>query len=203
MKQEAQYLKVKLVLGCVSLTMGFLAANLALFNWVERAGLYYLFGVYARYVCAYGGFGAMIFGAMLINDFLIFRNLLKRKHVRKHKITIFADANKGEEKQTVVKKEKAKKVKRTIASLVVLFFIMSPLAKSSLVSYTATVTITPQQSSFVYYRSDNEPKLLSSCKGRMWDYSSWAFENQMCYAEIVLQLVKWLSNPLLNFSCPL
>jgi len=36
-------------------------------------------GDYARYACAYGGFGAIIFGAMLINDFLVSRSK-KTKH---------------------------------------------------------------------------------------------------------------------------
>lgn len=66
------YLKARLVVGLVTLLIGLWAANLALFNWIERAGLHYLLGKYARFVCAYGGFAAMIFGAMLINDFLVF-----------------------------------------------------------------------------------------------------------------------------------
>ena len=76
MEEGIRYLKVKLVLGLVTLVVGLLAANLALFHWVERTGLYYVLGNSARYVCAYGGFAAIIFGAMLINDF-VFRN-----HVR-------------------------------------------------------------------------------------------------------------------------
>jgi hypothetical protein len=79
MKQKTEYLKVKLALGSVSLVIGILAANFALFNWIERTGLYYLLGNYARYVCAYGGFAAMIFGAMLINDFLVFRTSIAIK----------------------------------------------------------------------------------------------------------------------------
>lgn len=66
---------MKLALGCVSLVIGLLAANLALFNWIEGTDLYYLLGNYARYVCAYGGFAAMIFGAMVVNDFFVLRNL--------------------------------------------------------------------------------------------------------------------------------
>ena len=61
-----------------------MAANLALFNWSSPNsffyslgdGFYYLLGEYARYVCAYGGFAATIFGAMLINDFIVLRNLI-------------------------------------------------------------------------------------------------------------------------------
>jgi hypothetical protein len=80
MKQKIEYLKVKLALGSVSLVIGLLAANFALFNWIERTDLYYLLGNYARYLCAYGGFAAMIFGAMLINDFLVFRTSIAIKH---------------------------------------------------------------------------------------------------------------------------
>jgi len=53
-----------------------LAANFALFGWHNPIGFSYLLGEYARYACAYGGFAATIFGAMLINDFLVLRNLI-------------------------------------------------------------------------------------------------------------------------------
>jgi hypothetical protein len=87
MEQKTRYLKAKLFLGCFTLAVGFLAANLALFHWVEQTGLYYLLGEFARYVCAYGGFGAMIFGAILINDFLNLRNsMAKRSTVKPLKI---------------------------------------------------------------------------------------------------------------------
>ena len=75
MQQKIEYARVRLSLGCVSLVVGFLAANFGLFNWVERTDLFYLLGNYARYVCAYGGFAAMIFGAMLVNDFFALRKL--------------------------------------------------------------------------------------------------------------------------------
>jgi len=70
---KASYLKVRLLLGCVSLGGGLLAANLALFGWQNPNGFFYLLGEYAQYACAYGGFAAMIFGAMLINDFIVLR----------------------------------------------------------------------------------------------------------------------------------
>jgi hypothetical protein len=73
---KASYLKVRLLLGCVSLGVGLLAANLALFGWHNPDGFFYLLGEYAHYACAYGGFAATIFGAMLINDFLVLRNLI-------------------------------------------------------------------------------------------------------------------------------
>jgi hypothetical protein len=72
---KASYLKVRALLGCVSLVIGLLAADLALFGWQNPEGFFYLLGEYARYVCAYGGFAAMIFGAMLVNDFFVLRKL--------------------------------------------------------------------------------------------------------------------------------
>jgi hypothetical protein len=83
MKQKIEYVKVKLALGSVSLVIGLLAANFALFNWIERTDLYYLLGNYARYLCAYGGFAAMIFGALLINDFLVFRTSIAIKRTNR------------------------------------------------------------------------------------------------------------------------
>jgi hypothetical protein len=70
------YLKFRLLLGTVSLIIGLLAANFALFGWHNPDGFFYLLGEYARYACAYGGFAATIFGAMLINDFFVLRNLI-------------------------------------------------------------------------------------------------------------------------------
>lgn len=70
------YLKVRLLLGTFSLIIGLLAANFALFEWHNPDGSFYLLGEYARYVCAYGGFAATIFGAMLINDFLVLRKVI-------------------------------------------------------------------------------------------------------------------------------
>jgi hypothetical protein len=83
MEQRTKYLKVKLALGCISLVAGLLAANLALFQWIEPTGLFYLLGDYARYACAYGGFAAMILGAMLINDFLVLKTLTAVEHKKR------------------------------------------------------------------------------------------------------------------------
>jgi hypothetical protein len=74
MTHRMAYARIRLTLGSISLVIGLLAANMALFNWVEQVGIYYLLGVYSRYVCAYGGFALMIFGAMIINDFLTLRS---------------------------------------------------------------------------------------------------------------------------------
>ena len=49
---------------------------MALFGWSSPNSSFYFLGESARYVCAYGGFAATIFGAMLINDFIVLRNLI-------------------------------------------------------------------------------------------------------------------------------
>lgn len=79
MKPKKTKQVVRLILGVVSLTLGFVAANLALFHWIEQTGIYYLLGEFSRYACAYGGFAAMILGALLINDFLTARNLPRKQ----------------------------------------------------------------------------------------------------------------------------
>ena len=78
---KAEYLKVKFILGSVTLAVGLVAAIIALYHWVERTGIQYLLGDYARYVLGFGGFAAMIFGAMLINDAYVLRKVLKGKYV--------------------------------------------------------------------------------------------------------------------------
>lgn len=78
-KKIKAHLTLQLTLGCFSLVVGLLAANFALFEWLIPADSFFLLGDYARYACAYGGFGAIIFGAMLINDFLVSRSK-KTKH---------------------------------------------------------------------------------------------------------------------------
>jgi len=77
MEEKIQTMKFKLVLGVISLIIGFIAANLAFFHWHQQDTIYYLMGEYARYACGYGGFAAMILGSMLINDFYNFRKYLK------------------------------------------------------------------------------------------------------------------------------
>jgi hypothetical protein len=72
-------LKVKSILGGLSLVVGLLAANFALFGWRTPSDTFYLLGEYARYACAYGGLGAIIFGSMLINDFFVMRSRPKEQ----------------------------------------------------------------------------------------------------------------------------
>ena len=80
MIEETGYLKVKFALGVLSLVVGFIGASIALFQWVERTGIQYLLGNYARYVLGFGGFAAMIFGAMLANDAWVLGNVMKGKY---------------------------------------------------------------------------------------------------------------------------
>ena len=115
MRQDVQHLEKRLLLGVVSLGVGLFAANLALFNWIERTGLSYLLANYARYVCAYGGFGAMIFGAMLVNDFLVRRESLKKRDLG-DEVKMFVDVRKKKLTQPVNRRPR-KKVSRTAKSV--------------------------------------------------------------------------------------
>jgi len=101
MKRKASYAEIRLTLGVASVGIGLFAANLALFHWVEQTGIYHLLGNYAQYICAYGGFGAMIFGSMLINDFLVQR---RRAIAREDLSKFLVDLNAAKEKKVVVRK---------------------------------------------------------------------------------------------------
>ena len=113
MSQDDKLLEKRLILGVLSLGVGFFGANIALFNWIERTGLNYLLANCARYVCAYGGFGAMIFGAMLVNDFIVRRQFLKNKHSRSE-LTMFVDVTKKKATQSNVNRGRRKKVSKTV-----------------------------------------------------------------------------------------
>jgi cytosine/uracil/thiamine/allantoin permease len=67
---------------------------------------------YARYVCAYGGFGAMIFGAMLINEFLVRREYIKVNY-SKGESTMFVTVRKKKVAQPAVERRPRKKVSKT------------------------------------------------------------------------------------------
>lgn len=79
MKKKLEHLKLKLTLGSISVAIGLLAASFAMFGWMEQINSQNILGNYGRYICAFGGFGAMIFGAMLVNDFLLLRKPIARK----------------------------------------------------------------------------------------------------------------------------
>ncbi|MDH5779482.1 MAG: DUF2341 domain-containing protein [Candidatus Bathyarchaeota archaeon] len=129
-KQRTPYLKIRFALGLVTLVVGFVATNFVLFHWVEQTVIYDPLGDYARYVCAYGGFAAMIFGAMAVNDFLVFRKVSKGKHAK--------------DNETVDRRHKNGGKIIAASALAILLFMLCPIVVSSTVSYTATVTITPR-----------------------------------------------------------
>lgn len=79
------YLKVRLLLGVVSLVVGLLAANFALFGWQFPEGVLSFLGDYAYYACAYGGFAAIVFGSMLMNDFFVWRSKIMANRESKRK----------------------------------------------------------------------------------------------------------------------
>jgi hypothetical protein len=80
---KASYQKFRGLLGTVSLVIGLLATNLALFGWSKPDGFSNLLGEYARYVCALGGFAAIFFRAMLINDFFVLKGSIASKRKTK------------------------------------------------------------------------------------------------------------------------
>ena len=85
------YLKVRLILGSVTLSVGLLAANLALFGWSQPQGYFYLLGEIGHYACAYGGFAAIILGSMLINDFIVMRSLDLKEEALWYQETAFEE----------------------------------------------------------------------------------------------------------------
>jgi len=80
MNHKIQYLSVKFYLGSISVLVGLLGATIALFRWVESTGLQYLFGGFSRYVLGFGGFAAMILGALLANDAWVLRAVLRGRY---------------------------------------------------------------------------------------------------------------------------
>jgi hypothetical protein len=93
--------------------VGLLAANFALFAWRAPDGFLYFLGEYARYICAFGSFAALIFGSMLINDFLVFRKNDLRRQALWYQETAFEEGKvffgefflEGEEEKEVVKQK--------------------------------------------------------------------------------------------------
>jgi len=136
MNQKNEYLKIKLILGIVSIVIGLLAANIALFNWIEETTFHYLLGDYARYVCAYSGFAAMIFGAMLVNDFIVLRSYQKPSQSIEF---IVEEAD----KISVNVESKNSKLKKIASSILVLllFFNLASMTVFAYMSYVATVTV--------------------------------------------------------------
>jgi hypothetical protein len=102
-----------MILGCVSLSVGLLAASFAIFGWRTPDSFLYSLGEFARYICAFGAFGAIIFGSMLINDFLTIRNYDLKRQALWYQETVFEEgkvflaqyfSNDEEEKKTAAKK---------------------------------------------------------------------------------------------------
>jgi len=129
-KQRISHLKLRFALGLVTLVVGFTATNFVLFHWVEHTVIYDPLAEYARYVCAYGGFAAMIFGAMVVNDFLVLRKVSKDEHTKNNETVDRRPQNGGK----II----------AASALAILLFMLCPIVVSSTVSYTVTVTITPR-----------------------------------------------------------
>lgn len=66
-----EYVEVKMMLGIISLVIGMLALAFAIFGLSQTVQP--LFGIYIRYVCIFGSFGAIISGTLLMNESLAVR----------------------------------------------------------------------------------------------------------------------------------
>ena len=97
----------------------------------------------------------MIFGAMLINDFLVFRKLLKGEYIE-HMLQQAADhglviISEKKEKEKVADRGRKNRKKTIVATSVAVFlFLVCPIVVLSLVSYTATVNLTPVAGQILY-----------------------------------------------------
>jgi len=75
-----RYLRIRFALAIITIITGLMGGTIALFQWIERGDLYYLFGGYARYVLGFGSFAAMIFGSLLLNDAWVTWKISNGKH---------------------------------------------------------------------------------------------------------------------------
>ncbi len=68
------------IVGIATLVVGFVAANIALFQWLEWFGLRNLPSDSARYVFGLAGFAALVLGTVMMRDAWFLRNVLKGKY---------------------------------------------------------------------------------------------------------------------------
>lgn len=80
MRQKIEHVKMKFIIGSITLVVGFVAANIALFQLLGWTRIQHLIGTYASYVLGLGGLLAAVFGIALIRDAWVLRNVLKGKH---------------------------------------------------------------------------------------------------------------------------
>jgi cytoskeletal protein CcmA (bactofilin family) len=78
--QKIERLNMMFIVGTVTLIVGFVVANIALFQWLECIGMQSLLGDSARYVFGLAGFAAIVLGAVMMRDAWILRNVLKGKY---------------------------------------------------------------------------------------------------------------------------
>ncbi|MEM3551075.1 MAG: hypothetical protein QXN87_08690 [Candidatus Bathyarchaeia archaeon] len=177
------YLKIRLVLGLITLFVGLWAANLALFNWVEDISIHYLLGQYARYVCAYGGFSAIIFGSMAVNDYVNRKTSKKSKGVEIMAVSesqLRPETENAQLKQRITRERQKNMGKKAAAlSLAFLLLILMPAIAYSTSLYTASLIVTPTFKAFIAYRSNTGLYGLSSPKSRIWASESWGQEKEL------------------------
>ncbi len=80
MGQRIERIKMKFIIGSITLVVGLVASSIALFQWLGWMGVQHLIGTYAYYFLGLGGLVATIFGMVLTRDAWAFRNVSKAKH---------------------------------------------------------------------------------------------------------------------------
>lgn len=103
----------------------------------------------------------MIFGAMMINDYLVPRKIFEKRHKTDKANTSFCGETKEKEtKKAPDRESKKRRRKKIAASLSIFLFMLCPTIASSLISYTATVVITPVRGSmWLYVNTDDMTRI--------------------------------------------
>ena len=86
-----------MMLGAFGLIIGVPALAFALFGW-SQAAVHPLFGGYTRYMCTFGGFGAIISGSLILKEAVVKSKPSAQLHTEPDLEFLVAN---DEEKQTV------------------------------------------------------------------------------------------------------
>jgi hypothetical protein len=78
--QKIKHLNKMFIVGTATLVVGFVAANIALFQWLEWFGIRNLLSDSTRYVFGLAGFAAIILGTVMMRDAWVLRNVVKGKY---------------------------------------------------------------------------------------------------------------------------
>lgn len=135
MKQKKMSINIRFTLGCVTLIIGFLAINIALFQWVEKKDVQHLFGDYSRYVLASGALSSIISGGSLIRDALVLRNISFEKcELQDHQTP-----RKPKPKTSQLNEKHGRRREGIAFPLIIILFLLYCTTVLSLVTYASIV----------------------------------------------------------------